>query len=106
MNAAIALQAAAGLHAHASVLAGPVPNPKMTPIPQLGQPLNTVIGWGKWLMVYMGIAGLLFCAGQMLLGRRGRHEMSGQGAAGIPWVLGGLSLVSISSGIVEVFLHP
>ena len=90
---------------HGHVLAITVPNPAPTPIPGLAGPLDTVVGWGKWLMMFLGIIGLLICAGQMMIGRRNRHSFAADGAAGIPWVLGGLSLVAISTGVVTVFLN-
>jgi hypothetical protein len=95
------------LHLHASVagvLAGAVPNPAPIPVPGLGPKLNTIIGWGKWVMIFLGIIGLIICGGQMAIGRRNRHSFAADGAAGIPWVLGGLTLVSISSLVVGVFL--
>jgi hypothetical protein len=101
------------VHAHLAIaaarpaLAGAIPNPPaVTPPGNLVTAVNTVIGWGKWIMFYLGIIGLLICGVQMLIGRRNRHSFAADGAAGIPWVLGGLSLVSASSGIVAVFLHP
>jgi hypothetical protein len=97
------LMLAAAVHGH--VLAITVPNPGPVPIPGLTGPLDTVVGWGKWLMMFLGIIGLLICAGQMMIGRRNRHSFAADGAAGIPWVLGGLSLVAISTGVVTVFLN-
>lgn len=107
---------------HASVvtlLAGPTPSPTPSPsqpsgfpqlppvpVPGLETPLATVIGWGKWAMVFFGIIGLIFCSAQMVLGRKNRHSMAADGASGIPWVLAGLALVSISSFIVGVFITP
>lgn len=111
----LAIQAHLAVHAHlaAVVKATPapaapaVPNPPAVPPPaDLQTAVTTVIGWGKWIMFYLGIIGLLICGVQMLIGRRNRHSFAADGAAGIPWVLGGLSLVSASSGIVAVFLHP
>jgi hypothetical protein len=97
------------LHLHltaAAVTAAGVPNPAPTPIPGLTGPLDTIIGWGKWLLFFLGVIGLLSCSGQMAIGRRNRHSFAADGAAGIPWVLGGLSLAAVSSGVAGVFLHP
>lgn len=95
------------LHLTAAATTPPaVPNPAPTPIPGLQPQLDTIIGWGKWLLFFLGIIGLLICSGQMAIGRRNRHSFAADGAAGIPWVLGGLSLAAVSSGVVGVFLHP
>ena len=83
-----------------------VPNPPPVEVPGLAGPLDTVIGWGKWLMFFLGVIGLIMCAVQMAIGRRNRHSWAADGAAGIPWVLGSLALVAISSGIVGVFIQP
>jgi hypothetical protein len=96
---------------HAAVLAGPasVPNPPAVPVPGLDSPtgpLYTVIGWGKWIMFFLGFIGLLLCAAQMAIGRRRSHSFAADGAAGIPWVLGSLALTAIASGIVGVFIQP
>ena len=92
------------LAAAAVTAAGP-PNPGPIPVPGLGPPINTIIGWGKWLVMCLGVIGLLICGGQMTIGRRNRHTFAADGAAGIPWVLGGLSLAAISGALVTVFLH-
>jgi hypothetical protein len=98
------------LAAGAVTAVGPVPippNPGPIPVPGLdgpNGPIATIIGWGKWLVMCLGVIGLLICAGQMTIGRRNRHSFAADGAAGIPWVLGGLSLAAISGAIVTVFL--
>ena len=56
--------------------------------------------------MYLGVIGLLICAAQMAIGRRNRHSFAADGAAGIPWVLGGVSLAVIAAGVIGVFLHP
>jgi len=88
-----------------AALAGGVPNPAPAPVPGLSGPVNTIIGWGKWLVMTLGVVGLLICGGQMAIGRRNRHSFAADGAAGIPWVLGGISLATIAAGVVTVFLH-
>jgi hypothetical protein len=40
----------------------------------------------------------------MILGRRNRSNMAVDGATGIPWVLGGLSLMALSAGVVSAVL--
>ena len=51
----------------AAVIAAGVPNPAPIPVPGLAVPLTTIIGWGKWLIFFLGIIGLLICGGQMAI---------------------------------------
>jgi hypothetical protein len=102
------------LHAHQALILAATPpavvNPVVVPDPgpiviqPLQATMNTILGWGKWLAIIFGVGGLMACGVMMMVGRRNRHSFAADGAAGIPWVLGGLALVSISSGIVGVFL--
>lgn len=89
-----------------AVTAAGVPNPAPeAPTPQLAADMTTIIAWGKWMVMILGVVGLLICGGQMAIGRRNRHSFAADGAAGIPWVLGGISLATIAAGVVTVFLH-
>jgi hypothetical protein len=40
----------------------------------------------------------------MAIGRRNRSYLAGEGAAGIPWVFGGLLVVSLATQIVQSVL--
>jgi hypothetical protein len=91
------------LHVWRSVAAG-APNPPAQAPPGLAGPVNTIIGWGKWGVLVCGVAGLLMCGGKMTIGHRNRATFAADGATGIPWVLGGLSLAAVSAAIVGVFL--
>jgi hypothetical protein len=87
------------------VAGGPVvPDPAPQAPPGLAGKVNTILGWGKWGVLICGVAGLLICGGKMAIGHRNRATFAADGATGIPWVLGGLSLVAASAGIVAVFL--
>ena len=86
-------------------LAAGVPDPAPQAPPGLSGKVNTILGWGKWGVLICGVAGLLLCGGKMAIGHlRSRASLAADGAAGIVWVLGGLSLVAASAGIVAVFL--
>jgi hypothetical protein len=107
---ALAVHAAAG---HLSIpravlpapaLAAGVPDPAPQAPPGLSGKVNTILGWGKWGVLICGVAGLLLCGGKMAIGHRSRASLAADGATGIPWVLGGLSLVAASAAIVAVFL--
>jgi hypothetical protein len=86
------------------IQAAPIPNPKPAPPPGLQGPINTILSWGKWGVIVAGVAGLLICGAQMAIGRKNRSAFAADGASGIPWVLGGLSLAATASGIVGMFL--
>ena len=58
----------------------------------------------KWILILCGVAGLLACGIMMTVGRRNRSSFAADGAAGIPWVLGGLTLGAIAAVIVGAVL--
>jgi hypothetical protein len=80
------------------------PNPAPQAPPELARPVTTMIAWGKWGVLVCGVAGLLICAGKMAIGHRNRATFAADGATGIPWVLGGLSLAAVAASVVGVFL--
>jgi hypothetical protein len=81
-----------------------VPDPAPQAPPGLSADTSIVLGWGKWGVLICGVAGLLISGGKMAIGHRNRSSLAVDGATGIPWVIGGLSLVAASAGIVAVFL--
>lgn len=85
-------------------LAGGVPNPAPAAPPGLARRVNTLLGWWKWGSLVGGVFGLIACGAMMAIGRRNRSNLAADGAAGIPWVLAGLTLIALSSGIVAVFV--
>jgi len=46
----------------------------------------------------------MFCGIMMMIGRRNRSQLAAEGASGIPWVIGGLSVVSLAAGITSAVL--
>lgn len=87
----------------ARVLAA-VPNPGPVAPPGMAGPADMLLGWLKWTGLVGGMVGLGMCAIMMILGRRNRSNMAVDGATGIPWVLGGLSLMGLASGLVGAVL--
>lgn len=81
------------------------PNPAPQAPPGLSAPVTTIIAWGKWGVLVCGVAGLLICAGKMAIGHRNRATFAADGATGVPWVLGGLSLAAVAAAIVGAFLR-
>lgn len=93
-----------GTQAVVSVLADP-PNPGPTPIPGMTDVANMFLGWGKWVLIVGGVLGMFICGGMMILGRRNRSSTAVDGATGIPWVLGGLTLGAVGAAVVGVVLN-
>jgi hypothetical protein len=90
-------------HALAMPAAG-VPNPAPVAPPGLARRVDTLLAWWKWGSLVAGVFGLIACGAMMVIGRRNRSNLAADGATGIPWVLAGLTLIALSSGIVGVFL--
>ncbi|HEY7429965.1 MAG TPA: hypothetical protein VH641_04445 [Streptosporangiaceae bacterium] len=87
-----------------SSLAAGVPNPAPVAPPGLAGDVNTLLAWWKWGALVAGVFGLVGCGAMMAIGRRNRSSLAADGATGIPWVLAGLTLIALSSGIVGVFM--
>src|SRR5262249_48729387 len=85
-------------------LAGGVPNPAPLALPGLASRVNPWLAWWKGGSLIAGVFGLIACGAMMAIGRRNRSNLAADGAAGIPWVLAGLTLIALSSGIVAVFV--
>ncbi len=91
------------LNALELVANAPVPNPPPSPPPGLDKLAQTMLGWLKWGVLASGIAGIIICAGMIILGRRNRNQMAIEGMIGGAWVLGGLALASAAATLVGVF---
>lgn len=98
------------LHVLAEVLAAdPTPNPGvLNPGPAAPPGLealgSTFLGWTKWILRVAGVGGLLVCGIMMAVGRRNRSAFAADGAAGIPWVLAGLTVGAVAAVIVGAVL--
>jgi hypothetical protein len=67
--------------------------------PELEGVVTTLLGWLVWGVAFSGVAGLLICAGMIILGRRSRNQMAIDGLIGALWVFGGLALAG-SAGVL------
>jgi hypothetical protein len=85
-------------------LAANVPNPPPQAPPGLEGFGSQLIAWMKWGGLLAGMAGLIICGIMMAIGRRNRSMTAVDGAAGIPWVFGGLTVISFSAVIVGQLL--
>jgi hypothetical protein len=80
------------------------PNPPPQAPPGLQQSADTFIGWMKWGGLVGGVIGMIICGLMMILGRRNRSATAVDGATGIPWILGGLTVIALSAGFVGALL--
>ena len=81
------------------------PDPAPAAPPGLADPMNTILGWGKWSVLVCGVAGVLISSGKMALGHLTRSSnLAADAATHLPVVFLGLSLAAISAGLVGVFL--
>jgi hypothetical protein len=99
-----AILALPDLTSRAHALAAAVPDPAPVAPPGLSSEVNTLLGWWKWIALTAGVFGLVGCGAMMAIGRRSRSALAADAATGIPWVLAGLTLIVLSSGIVGIFM--
>ena len=91
-------------HTAARVLAA-LPAQISNPAPRapagVASTVSDLLAWGKWIAFVCGVAGLIVSGIMMMLGRRNRSQMSADGAIGLPWVIGGLSVVVLAVPMVN-----
>lgn len=91
-------------HTAAHVLAA-LPAQISNPAPRapagVASTVSDLLAWGKWIAFVCGVAGLIVSGIMMMLGRRNRSQMSADGAIGLPWVIGGLSVVVLAVPMVN-----
>lgn len=87
-----------------SALRVEVPNPGPKAPPGTELLAGDWIGYFKWFALLAGMVGLILCGVMMMVGRRNRSALATDGAAGIPWVIGGLMVVSLASTLVGTVL--
>ncbi len=79
-------------------------NPPPQAPPGLAPFATDLIAWMKWGGLATGVAGLIICGIMMNIGRRNRSALAADGVAGIPWTIGGLTLIALSAGIAGTVL--
>jgi hypothetical protein len=65
----------------------------------VGPVMTTFLAWTHWLGIAGGTFGFACCGIMMTIGRRNRSHLASEGASGMPWVLGGLSVVALAYGV-------
>ncbi len=86
------------------IVAIEAPNPPAQAPPGLDATVNTFLGWAKWGGLVAGVFGMIIIGIMMMIGRRNRSATAVEGASGIPWVMGGLTLISFSAALVGTVL--
>ena len=81
----------------ADVLAA-IPNPSPEEPPG-GAGFLKILGWGAWIVFGLGVLGILFAAGKMMIDQKSGHG-GGQHAQALGMVLVGCIVASVASGIV------
>jgi hypothetical protein len=79
-------------------------NPPPVAPPGMDAVGTTFLSWIKWILRICGVGGLMVCGIMMAVGRRQRSAFAADGAAGIPWVLGGLTVGAIASIVASAVL--
>jgi len=102
---ALALTALVAVLFFAAPVLAQVPNPGPQAPPGLEKPATTLIAWLKWGGMFAGVAGLIGCGLQMMVGRRNRSNMAVDGAAGIPWVFSGMVLIGFGSSLISAIMN-
>ncbi len=69
---------------------------------ELYRRIEPFVGWLAMAGLIVGIIGLIICGMMMIMGRRGKNQTAVEGAIGIPWVLAGLTVIALSSGLVTM----
>ncbi len=77
-----------------------IPNPAPAAPPGMSGTFSNFVAWTKYVALVVGVISLLACAMMMMLGRRNRGHLAAEGAMGLVWVLGGLSVASLAVAVV------
>lgn len=87
-----------------SHLVGNLSNPAPKAPDEVTKQWNTLMSLAKWCAFAAGALGLLVAGTMMSMGRRFRSSTAADGAMGVPWVIGGLSVVVLAVPIVNMFM--
>lgn len=85
---------------HTWLVATQVPDGEPALPDGVGEFFSQLIGWAKGSVLALGVLGMIACGAMMIVGRRNRSATAVEGAAGIPWVLGGIFIASTAATLV------
>jgi len=91
------------LGAGADTVPTQVPDPPPQAPPGIDYLAGQIVGWLKWGVLVVGVAGILVCAGAIIIGRRHRGGLAQEGLVGSLWVLGGLTMAALAAVLAGAF---
>ncbi|AXK89968.1 hypothetical protein SAMN05421776_11326 [Nocardia farcinica] len=81
-----------------------VPNPPARELPgELGNRIDTVLGYGKTICYALAFGGLLAVAGMLFIGLRGRSDTAKNALGHLPMVILGVVITGGAGGIIQAF---
>lgn len=90
------------------VALGPPGDDLEDPGPKAPEGINEIasqwISEAKFFLMLGGVLGLFCCFGMMMIGRKNRSNLAGEGASGLLWVMAGLSGTSLAVPLVNQIL--
>ncbi|GAA1781369.1 MULTISPECIES: hypothetical protein [Streptomonospora] len=87
--------------------AGPLPltwNPEPQLPSQVLPALDQIFAWGRGIVAVIGIIGVLYCAGKMVVGKSGRSDLAAEGVGGLLWTFMGIFLMLVAVSVVTMLL--
>ncbi|MDA0563679.1 hypothetical protein LG943_04935 [Streptomonospora sp. S1-112] len=59
-------------------------------------PIQRFLNYAQGVIVVLGVLGILYSAGKMVVGRLGRSEVAAEGVGGVVWTIMGVSLMLVA----------
>jgi hypothetical protein len=80
-------------------LAGLIPDAKPTAIPGLNGTVSTLFGYGLYILVLVGVAGVGFGVYKLVVSDKSRH---GGGAEPFKWMGAGIAAILLSGSLIAI----
>lgn len=86
-----------------TALLAAVPNPPPAAPPGLGDFVNQVLGYSKWIILALAVLCIMVCAAMIIAGRRQRSATAYSGLEGLAWIIGGIGVAGFGPLILLAF---